>query len=207
MNEKYFTSKGILIISTSLFFISFFNNIFLINKIAFQYRVVYAISIFLLFIFIILLFYGLGKILKGKNEFNPEHKENVDFGKTLVISSILISIFIKNFVVNLFLDNLFIEIIIDSAVGVLFLIGLIYLVKELIEKNYEKILYLGVFLNIIFNLPLQLIFDVEDNLSVFHTNYTLSLIGISFIPTLLFVYVYYKTYQKIRKIDPLDNKN
>jgi len=199
--NNLFTSKGIIIIAISFLIIAILDVYFLLNQLISQYITVFAFSVIIFFISIIMMFYGISYMLKGKNEFNTDHKKSVSLGGNLIIFGILLYLFGKMFILPSITENSFLKSIIQTIIGIPFLLGLVFMIKELADKNIRNLLWTGFFLNVILNFFIPWLFYSEyyEDMITNNSIYSITLIFLSIIPALIFVFVYYKTYLKIGK--------
>jgi len=197
--NKLLTSKGIIAIAISFLIIAILDLYFLLNQLISQHITVFAFSVIIFFILIITMFYGISYMLKGKNEFNTDHKKSVSFGGNLIIFGILLYLFGKMFIIPSFSEYPFLKSAIQTIIGIPFLLGLVYMIKELTDKIIRNLLWTGFFLNIILNFLIQWVFysKYHENMIINNSIYFITLVFLSIIPALIFVFVYYKTYLKI----------
>ncbi|MDH7517422.1 MAG: hypothetical protein QHH19_03660, partial [Candidatus Thermoplasmatota archaeon] len=160
--------------------------------------------IFILFCFlavlVLVVFYGIYLVIKGRKEFSQSHGKNVIFAKWLIIFGIIFFVVAGIFIIPIFSNQIVILSIVTAIMGVPFWLALIYLIKELAEKNIKKLLSLTFFIYII-TIPITRyvnFIDVTNEASLFNLYLLATLIG--FIPSLILVFCYYKTYIKLKEI-------
>jgi|GEM_PF-2833824 len=159
-------------------------------------NMVISISFCFLVVLVLILLYGIYLIIKGKKEFNPNHEKNVIFAKRLIIFGIIFFVFAGFFIIPLFSGLIVIVSIVTVIMSITLWLALIYLIKELAEKNIKKLLWLNFFIYIITNFITRYVsFIGAKNEADLYLLATL----IGFIPSLILVFCYYRTYVKLKE--------
>jgi hypothetical protein len=168
-----------------------------------QFKSIVTIFGILAIISVLIVSYGIYLIIKGRKEFNPNHEKNVIIAKKLILFWILFYVFAVFFILPTILPIVSTftvgKPIVDVIMGIPLWLALIYLIKELAEPNIKKLLWLTFFVDIIVN-PITGYVDViaKNEASLFNLYLLTTLIAI--IPTLMFVFCYYKTYIKLKAV-------
>lgn len=164
-----------------------------------QFKSIITVVGILAVISVLIVLYGIYLIIKGRKEFNPNHEKNVIIAKKLILFWILFYVFVVFFILPSVSTFVVGKSIVNVITGIPLWLALIYLIKELAEPNIKKLLWLTFFVDIIVN-PITGYVDViaKNEASFFNLHILATLIAI--IPTLMFVFCYYKTYIKLKQV-------
>lgn len=216
MDEENLTVKGLKIVTIAysiLFLSSFLILLSSITGIRFEIIYIEVIASFTSLISLAIIYFGIQFIYKGNKEFTKEHEKNTNFARKLVFYGIIIYIlglfFLETTGIGVFLDEAVIMIdIIQTLLFVPFWLALVYLIKEITDYKIVKLLWFAFFTRIILHIVSNNSYKIGVALNVASQNNLLFVFIMSFIamiPSLIFIYCYYSTYQKLRNSNPLHN--
>lgn len=149
---------------------------------------------------------GVYFIFKGKKEFTPQHEKSVTFAGKLILYGVII--YFLGFPILIWILFLFysgydysLDGYLQTIVSIPFYLVPVYLIKELVDDNLKKLLWVGFYTLIIIGI---------------YTNYIKSIRGprfspeldglstlISIIPSIILLYCYYKTYKSLQEKYPI----
>jgi len=201
------TIKGIRLVAVLLLLGVIMGNInFVLSKLLSsesQFKSIITVVGVLAVISVLIVLYGIYLIVKGRTEFSPSHEKNVIIAKKLILSWIILFVLTGFFILPFSSAFPVIKTITDIILVIPFGLVFVYLIKELTEKNIKKLLWLTFFIYIITNSITSYanFIDAKNEAGLFYLYLISTLIG--FIPSLILVFCYYKTYIKLKKASTL----
>ncbi|MGF3585292.1 MAG: hypothetical protein ACQXXD_06215 [Thermoplasmatota archaeon] len=137
--DNSLTIKGLRFVVVSLSLAFLINIIYSVLLTRLFPSAIINMVIFILFCFlavlVLVVFYGIYLVIKGRKEFSQSHGKNVIFAKWLIIFGIIFFVVAGIFIIPIFSNQIVILSIVTAIMGVPFWLALIYLIKELAEKN------------------------------------------------------------------------
>jgi hypothetical protein len=155
--------------------------------------------VILLLLSLLGIYIGITKIHQGNKDFGLNHEISTNTARKLIKWGIIIYFIVSFFLAFLILRYLFINALMGTIIMVPFWLSLVYLIKEITTKGIKKLLWIAFFSRAIlyfFAVVSPLIFSY---FFVYDSPIFLSLISIiSIVPSLVFIYCYYITYNLIK---------
>jgi len=160
------------------------------------------IGVIVILFSLLMIYFGVQDVYKGKTEFSPEHQKSVLFAKKLIFWGIIIffacSYLALIFRVSILLGSDFIYAFIQTIGFLPFWLALVYLIKEITPKRIVNLLWFAFVSRIILDFLSRLsnhLFVLGKDVIV---EYYFPVNIIALIPSFVFIYCYYFTYNKLK---------
>lgn len=159
----------------------------------------YFIITILVIVSLIGIYSGISRIHAGKKAFYLAHERSTNQAKKFVKWGLIIYIFVGFFFGSLFVFNAFSRAIVQTLIMAPFWLALVYLIKEIASDKIKNLLWIAFFSRAVLFLFVNILPFLFVYYSVFVSPVIFSLISIiAIIPSLMFIYCYYKTYKLIK---------
>ena len=159
----------------------------------------YFIITILVIVSLIGIYSGISRIHAGKKAFYLAHERSTNQAKKFVKWGLIIYIFVGFFFGSLFVFNAFSRAIVQTLIMAPFWLALVYLIKEIASDKIKNLLWIAFFSRAVLFLFVNILPFLFVYYSVFVSPVIFSLISIiATIPSLMFIYCYYKTYKLIK---------
>jgi hypothetical protein len=214
MNEyRYITIKGLHFIVIGGIITGIISILLSLNTIyapRFFYPIIMIIGMIGGLIFGLILLTGIIFMFKGKKEFTQSHEESVTLAGRFLIYGVIIymigGFYIGPWILNSLQNSIYTFIVgfIQLILSIPLYLVPVFLIKELVDDNKRKLLWIGFFLLIIFGFfasYLGSIGEISSNLAMYGVGRLLSII-----PLIIFLYCYYKTYISLKEQYPVTSK-
>jgi hypothetical protein len=187
--------------------IIFYSLLFILSTIGifFGYFIMEYLFIFYFIIMIVVIvsligiYSGISRIHAGKKAFYLAHERSTNQAKKFVKWGLIIYIFVGFFFGSLFVFNAFSRAIVQTLIMAPFWLALVYLIKEIASDKIKNLLWIAFFSRAVLFLFVNILPFLFVYYSVFVSPVIFSLISIiAIIPSLMFIYCYYKTYKLIK---------
>jgi hypothetical protein len=196
--NKSYTLKGLKMV-TIFYFIMFISSIFLIiGQYYYDMWEIAATAALLILISLLMIYLGIRDIKKGNKEFGEKHEKSTQKASNFIFWGI-IAILIGTFFIRPFsVYSPIFYAILTAALYIPFWLALVYLIKEISSDMVKKLLWIAFFSRFILvafiNFYSETYVDKHEEIPILFAIFQL----ISIIPSLIFIYCYYDTYNKIR---------
>ena len=145
------------------------------------------------------IYIGISKIHEGKKAFYLAHGRSTNQAKKFVKWGLIIYIFVNFSFSPLFSLNTFSRAIVQTIVMAPFWLALVYLIKEIASNKIKNLLWIAFFSRAVLYFFVNILPFLLSYYLIFVSPVIFSLISIiAIIPSLIFIYCYYKTYSLIK---------